>query len=217
MKRNVALEEISDGRLYDANDMVKADCGGCAGCSECCRKMEDTIELDPLDIHRLSSRLSLSFEELMKRHVGLHVEEGVILPHLSMEGPLSACTFLSDGGRCKIHAFRPGICRLFPLGRYYENRSFRYFLQVNECVKSNRTKIKIRKWMEMPDFAEYEKFVNEWHYFVKDLQEYIVRKPDEAKAVNLHVLMAFYGTPYEDKEFYPQFYMRLKEAQGKIS
>ena len=26
MKRNVTLEEISDGNLYEANDMVKADC-----------------------------------------------------------------------------------------------------------------------------------------------------------------------------------------------
>ena len=26
MRREVTLEEISDGRLYDANDMVKADC-----------------------------------------------------------------------------------------------------------------------------------------------------------------------------------------------
>ena len=32
MKRNVELSEISDGRLYTANDMVKADCFDCQGC-----------------------------------------------------------------------------------------------------------------------------------------------------------------------------------------
>lgn len=31
MRREVTLEEISDGRLYDANDMVKADCQDCKG------------------------------------------------------------------------------------------------------------------------------------------------------------------------------------------
>lgn len=36
MKRNVDLNEISDGRLYSANDMVKVECGDCAGCSACC-------------------------------------------------------------------------------------------------------------------------------------------------------------------------------------
>ena len=29
MRREVTLEEISDGKLYDANDMVKADCQDC--------------------------------------------------------------------------------------------------------------------------------------------------------------------------------------------
>ena len=31
MRREVTLEEISDGKLYDANDMVKADCQECKG------------------------------------------------------------------------------------------------------------------------------------------------------------------------------------------
>ena len=26
-----------------------------------------------------------------------------------------SCTFLDENGRCSIHPFRPGICRLFPL------------------------------------------------------------------------------------------------------
>lgn len=34
MRREVTLEEISDGRLYDANDMVKADCQDCKGCHD---------------------------------------------------------------------------------------------------------------------------------------------------------------------------------------
>ena len=33
MRRNVDLNEISDGKLYTSNDMVKADCYECQGCS----------------------------------------------------------------------------------------------------------------------------------------------------------------------------------------
>ena len=29
MRREVSMEEISDGKLYDSNDMVKADCHDC--------------------------------------------------------------------------------------------------------------------------------------------------------------------------------------------
>ena len=57
MKRNVSLEEISDGRLYDENDMVKVGCSDCKGCSSCCRGMGESIILDPLDIWQLSCGL----------------------------------------------------------------------------------------------------------------------------------------------------------------
>ena len=32
MERRIDMNEVSDGRLYKANDLVKADCGGCQGC-----------------------------------------------------------------------------------------------------------------------------------------------------------------------------------------
>ena len=50
MLRDIDLNEISDGRLYTANDMVKADCMGCQGCASCCQGMGDSIVLDPYDI-----------------------------------------------------------------------------------------------------------------------------------------------------------------------
>ena len=31
MERNIDMKEVSDGKLYTSNDMVKADCGGCQG------------------------------------------------------------------------------------------------------------------------------------------------------------------------------------------
>ena len=47
MLRDVKLEEISDGKLYGANDLVKADCHDCAGCCDCCCGMGESILLDP--------------------------------------------------------------------------------------------------------------------------------------------------------------------------
>ena len=33
MKREISLEEISDGKLYGSGDMVKVGCDDCRGCS----------------------------------------------------------------------------------------------------------------------------------------------------------------------------------------
>ena len=62
MKREISLEEISDGKLYGSGDMVKVGCDDCRGCSACCRGMGSSIVLDPYDVFRLETGLGLSFE-----------------------------------------------------------------------------------------------------------------------------------------------------------
>ena len=216
MKRNVTLEEISDGNLYEANDMVKADCQDCKGCSDCCQGMRDTVILDPLDVHRLCAGLKKSPEELLGSVVELGITDGNILPHLAMRGEQERCVFLNTEGRCSIHDIRPGFCRLFPLGRYYTEDGFKYILQIHECKKKNRSKIKVKKWLDTPDLKQYEKFVLDWHNFLLDVQEVFYETEDETlvKNLNMYVLSRFYYTPYkEEEDFYPQFYVRLEEAK----
>lgn len=215
MERQVDFYEISDGKKYDLEDMVRADCAGCAGCSACCRGMGTSVILDPLDVHRLMAGTKLSFEELMKEPIELNVVDGVILPNLKMAGEDGACAFLSAEGRCTVHAYRPGICRLFPLGRIYENDSFQYFLQVHECKKGNRSKVKVKKWIDMPDAKKYDAYISCWHYFLKELQR-IAAEDEEgaaAKTISMYVLKTFYLAPYGgDMDFYEQFYSRLKRS-----
>lgn len=216
MIREVSLDEISDGKLYGLNDMVKADCNDCQGCSACCQGMGSSIVLDPLDVWRLVEQIGERFESLLVDRLELNVVDGIILPNLKMAGEREACAFLDGSGRCSIHPFRPGICRLFPLGRFYEDRSFQYFLQVHECKKENRTKVKVRKWIDTPDLKRYEQFVADWHYFLKDLQERLEAEQNEelAKQVNLYVLNTFYMTPFDaGRDFYEQFYARLGAAK----
>ena len=130
MKRNIDLKEISDGRLYSSGDMVKAECHDCEGCSDCCQGMGDSIILDPMDIWRLLRGIKKDFSVLMgENYISLGVVDRMILPNLKMDVQKDACPFLNDEGRCSIHSCRPGLCRLFPLGRYYEENGFKYFIR----------------------------------------------------------------------------------------
>ena len=54
MLRELDFNEISDGKFYQSQDMVRADCGGCKGCSDCCHGMGKSVILDPYDAWRLS-------------------------------------------------------------------------------------------------------------------------------------------------------------------
>ncbi|MBS6397797.1 MAG: YkgJ family cysteine cluster protein [Clostridiales bacterium] len=214
MERNIDMKEVSDGKLYTSNDLVKADCGGCTGCSACCRGMGTSITLDPLDIFRLCGGLHMDFTGLMVDKIELNIVDSLILPNLKMTDQSETCAFLNEEGRCSIHAFRPGICRLFPLGRFYENGSFRYFLQVHECPKENKSKVKVKKWLDTPELRKYEQFVSDWHYYLKELQKQVEADAEQIKPVSMELLNQFYVLPYDmEADFYGQFYTRLKEVR----
>ena len=86
-------------------------------------------------------------------------------------------------------------------------------------MKTDRQKIKVRKWLDIPELDQYEKFVNDWHYFLKDSQEMLKASGDEslARQFNLYLLNCFFVTPYRAQEdFYPQFYARLAEAKQQM-
>ena len=230
MLRNVSLEEISDGRLYGLNDMAKLGCNDCSGCSSCCRGMGNTIVLDPYDVWRLTGGLGVSLQQLLAGHLELNVVDGIILPNLKLAGDSEQCTFLNEAGRCSIHPSRPGICRLFPLGRYYEEDGFRYILQVHECEKQNRSKVKIRKWMDTPDMERYDAYIADWHAFLSKLRAKLEKETlagassdaadeeassqDLAKSISMYVLQQFYLLLYDtSRDFYSQYEARMAAAK----
>lgn len=202
MLRDVDMADISDGNFYSANDMVKIGCNDCKGCSDCCRNMSETIVLDPYDVVRLTRYLNQSFESLIGESVALTIIDGLILPILHMENDKKQCVFLDENGRCSVHEARPGICRLFPLGRIYKEDGFAYFLQTEECKAKNKTKVKIKKWIGEADYAGYEGYVNTWHRFlVKQRQEVgKLTDPEKVKAVCMKLLTEFYIKGYHQTE-----------------
>lgn len=211
------LLEISDGKLYENNDMAKISCQDCAGCSSCCRDMGQSIWLDPYDVFQLTKHLDKTLEQLLEKEVELHVEDGLILPNIPMMGEGEpVCGFLNNEERCSIHTFRPGYCRLFPLGRNYDEGKLSYFVLKDACPAPNKSKVKINKWLNIPRIKDYEKFLVEWHGLTKNLRTfYTEHEQEEAviKAINMKFLQMFYLTPYEEDDFYKMFYERLDEMK----
>lgn len=226
MEREIDLKQISDGKLYTANDMVKAGCNDCAGCSLCCQGMGNSIILDPYDLNNLEKGLGVTFEKLMQEDkIELNVVDGIIQPNIKMQDKAVSsissnrdgrttvrCAFLNKEGRCSIHSFRPGFCRMFPLGRIYEEGSFWYFLQVHECPYPNKTKVKLKKWLGIPELSKYESYIRRWHYFLKDMQKIIKETENDAviKNINMHLLQQFYIKPYGD-DFFLEIEQRINE------
>lgn len=220
MRRNVDLNEISDGKLYTSNDMVKADCYECQGCSACCRGMGKSIILDPIDLFHLKQATGKDFAGLLNQEIELNVVDGMILPNLKMDPKTDACPFLDENERCGIHAFRSGICRLFPLGRLYEEEGFRYFLLTKECKKENRGKVKVKKWLGITNLKAYEQYISDRHQFLLTCEESIGElEKENIQILTTYILRLFYQTPYEaedDGSFYQEFYQRREQVRKTL-
>lgn len=237
MLRECDFSQISDGHTYHANDMVKADTCGCEGCHKCCNGMGNSIVLDPFDLWRMcfmSGRDDMGFEELLvQEKIELNMVDGLILPNLRMNDR-EACSFLDENGRCTIHQVRPGICRLFPLGRVYEDDGFSYFLQKDECAKDNRAKIKVKKWIDTPNLAKNEEYVLKWHRFIRMVGNLMIdlKKKGTSELMNeiaMYVLNTFYVNTIllseedigsgksVDVLAYDKIIAMIDEASGKIN
>ncbi|MBP3610334.1 MAG: YkgJ family cysteine cluster protein [Lachnospiraceae bacterium] len=232
MRREGNLSSLTDGKLYRSSDMARLGCNDCEGCSACCKGMGNSVVLDPYDVWRLERGLRIPFAGMIGKQVMLSVVDDLILPSLNMEGETGACPFLNEEGRCSIHAFRPGICRLFPLGRYYHDGGFSYVLMTGECRKENRSKVKIDKWLGETNLKEYEQFVLEWKDILtrtrqrieetisnseaaeeegnaeeKGREERQAAAMEQQKKISMELLQRYYLTPY-GVSFFAEFHTR---------
>lgn len=211
MIRNIGLEDISDGRLYSENDLVRTDTNNCSGCKKiCCIGMGKTIVLDPYDCFRLTSGTGKAFEALVNDNIELNVVDGCILPNIKMQDKTNACSFLNTDNMCSIHRYRPGICRMFPLGRYWEDdEHFHYILQKGECNKDNLTKIKVKKWLGISDTERYNDYIIRWHKYLKKIQRSMKDlSQEEIRTLNLYNLKTFYMKAYVSED---TFFDEVKE------
>ena len=217
MRTTNILNEISDGKLYDIEDMVKADTCGCNGCSDCCKDVGDLVVLTPFDIYEMTTYLNADFDKLLGDKILLRENNKITLPYLKMQDENKNCSFLDKNGRCTIHSKRPNICRLFPLGRAYQDNDFKYFLQVDNCPKEELKDVKVADWINIENYNENKKFILEWYKFIKALTFRLkfVRDEKEIAHINEILLDNFYRVKI-DNDFYKSFEELLPKVKNKL-
>lgn len=208
-------------KYYSIRDMARIGCNDCKGCHTCCQDMGDSVVLTPYDVHILSVKLGLPVDALFQEWLQLSVVDGLLQPSMAMNKYLAGnnttacCHGLDAQGRCSIHEFRPSICRLFPLGREYTAEGIRYFVLEDACPAAAKTKVKIDKWVERPEFPEHERFLVQWHSFKKMCMTRLSENTNEDyhKQLMMYVLQLFYRKPYTEGDFYKEFLERMQAAK----
>lgn len=189
MYREIDENLITGDRLFCPDDPAPLFCNDCAGCSSCCENSAVMIILDAYDAKKLTEGLNYSFGAMLNLGmIQLQVIDGVVLPGLGTDEN-GVCVFLDENGRCKIHAYRPGICRMFPLARiYHEDGSFSYFVQDGECQNNTGGPVKIREWLGIDDIEAYEKEVRSYHDRLVELRSRCASAPDAQTVTELQTI-----------------------------
>ena len=220
-----------DGRTYRYDEEVPIGCDDCNGCSKCCHAMGDSIILDPYDIWNLTRHVQIAgggkvdFALLVSEDGPLEIsmQRGLLLPNIKMvdEG---VCPFLNERGRCSIHRYRTGLCRLYPLARSFdtadeESGTLSYFIlnEVLGCPAENKSMVRIEDWLEIPDLPSYEAFQLRWHTLKKRMEDYcesvlsgIADSMEVLGRRQTAFLRLFYEMPYEE-DFYRDFDVRCEK------
>lgn len=212
------LDKISDGKLYDIEDIVKADTCGCDGCNDCCLDVGDLVVLTPFDVYEIVNYLGVKFDDLLGDKIELIQNNKISLPYLKMQDN-NKCSFLNENGRCIIHSKRPNICRMFPLGRVYQDNDFKYFLQIGNCPKEDLKDVKVSDWIGIENYHENKRFILEWYKLTKALAFRLkfVRDEKEIEEINQILLDSCYRINVEEgANFYSLFLQCLPNIKKRL-
>lgn len=91
----------------------------CRACTRCCYGKR--IAVNPYELARLSRNLGITTTELIDRYTS---DGGTALATRAD----AACVFLGSDG-CTVHADRPLVCRLYPLGRIVQPDGAEQFVE----------------------------------------------------------------------------------------
>ena len=207
----------SDAAALEPSDPVQLSCGT-AGCSaNCCTKGPHII-LNPYEISLICGAAGMSYEDLLDL-VETDRVNGFPLVMLPRE---PACPFWTDNG-CRIYESRPLACRLFPLGRVFENGESSFVLpDRNRCSgiepEPART---LADYLREQDTETHVRMADAWIEFVTEAER--LNLPDKpVTSVAFHMLVYSPDTPPSTDTAHTaatheeRFLLRLATARRKL-
>lgn len=153
----------------------------CTRCSQCC--VNKKIQVNPFEIARLAAGFEIGFAAFRTEHT----IDGVFLNQKS-DG---SCVFLGKRG-CEVHADRPLVCRIFPLGRHitesgkvhYSNPAWNP-MPNGEYGKNG----KVQDYIDDQGVAEFAKFADAYFHWYCKARDYLERVDENNEALEYEDLL----------------------------
>jgi Fe-S-cluster containining protein len=207
----------AEARVLADSDLLQLTCGA-AGCSSTCCKATAPIVLNPYEIARICTATRMSYEDLLDV---LDTDRAKGFP-LVMLPRDPACHFWTATG-CRIYEARPLACRLFPLGRVFEDgRSHIVLPEVNRCSGLVPAPSKtVAVYLQEQDTALFIEMADRWIEFASDIER-LPLQDTPVTSVAFHMLVYSPDTPPspgqvdESSTREERFLLRLSTAREQL-
>ena len=194
----------------------------CQKCAKCCRELEDSLMLEPLDVFRLTQYMMKTdtgiegAEDVLGRYAHPNTLNGYPIFQVNTIGADHTCVFLKEG-RCSVYDARPMVCRMYPFGVAPGERgkAFNYYLSTERGHHFGNGSVRVKDWFSDNLSRDAKDFYKEEYKVLPVLGRTIKRIGEKGFARIAFQLLyyLYYGYDY-DKPFVPQ-YSRNMEALCK--
>lgn len=151
----------------------------CRRCGDCCRQIEDSIMLEPMDLYRLGRHLREKgepvegIEDVISRYAHPSLLDGnfpVMLMNTVDTDAVQVCAFLK-AERCSVYEARPRVCRLYPFSAKptESGGGFQYFLCTERTHHFMGSAVQVKDWF--------------WQNFSKEARAFLRTEYDAAPAI----------------------------------
>lgn len=205
----------------------------CRGCGKCCRNRHDIV-LSPKDVFRMAKHLGVDIESFLDTYCKVTADSSgmAVVVSLKAVGGNDRCPFL-DGRKCQVHAVKPTICALYPIGRKFDGGIPNSITDLNpsptveyihvqlDCEHKHR-KQTVRAWLEHSGIPVNDAFYLDWNAHVTKMAWFIhIIKNREATDLTMQVVLEmFFQISYLnydlEKDFAPQFEQNMKDVDENI-
>ena len=146
----------------------------CLACGNCCRNREDIL-LSPVDLYRMARALSSTVDDVLKSYCESYIGKTSRIPvvRLKPKGTNKICPLLRDS-RCRVHAAKPVVCALYPIGRAFtpQKGETSYILQPVPCAVRDK-KQTVREWLQLFGIPDYEQESRLWFDISSELAAFM--------------------------------------------
>ena len=219
LERNLAQKyEALLKRAIGLDDTFRFHCNECG---QCCKNREDIL-LSPYDLYRIAGLLGLEPGLVIQDYCIWYIGQTSKLPvvAVNMKGPEKVCPFL-EGSKCRIHAAKPTVCALFPLGRAGCEEGIRYIVQDTKYGTRDEEHT-VREWLAEFNLEDSEAWFDEWQ---KALVPLTLRMRTIASSVSEKsldmvaqgLLVALYVHYERGGDFMEQFRENVRKIDGLLA